>query len=200
MHITIEPSSWSGLEELRPVLKSFLSRHCRCRAEVDEAIQETFLRAARYRDRLTDPERLAPWTMRIALNVLADAARRRDPALVHQPEEDALELVASAEPDPAGEPDGAELRLGGWLIDRARMLDALGEALGALREEERAMLRAFYTAPSLCCEAAADYGIEPAKVKVRLYRARRRLVRALRRRISLDEMGGAWVPFEAARA
>jgi DNA-directed RNA polymerase specialized sigma24 family protein len=78
MDLAIEPLRWSGLEELRPSLQRLLARRCRDAAELDDVVQETLLRAARYRAKLSERERLRGWAMRIAINVLRDRVRRRE--------------------------------------------------------------------------------------------------------------------------
>src|SRR5262249_2916342 len=49
---------WYGLEELRPLLRNFLRRHCRDGFELEDVVQETLLRAARYRGSLSDSRNL----------------------------------------------------------------------------------------------------------------------------------------------
>jgi DNA-directed RNA polymerase specialized sigma24 family protein len=71
----VEPTAWEGLEELRDGLRAFLVRQCPDENEIEDVIQETFLRAARYRRR-RPVQSLRPWALRIALNVLANARRR----------------------------------------------------------------------------------------------------------------------------
>ena len=67
--------TWGELEDLRPALRSFLARRCRDESELDDVVQETLLRAARYRGSLTRSGSLRPWALRIAANVLCDRVR-----------------------------------------------------------------------------------------------------------------------------
>ena len=58
-----------------------LTRHCRrmlgSRAEADDAVQETMMRAWRARDRFEDRSTVRTWLYQIATNVCFDALRRR---------------------------------------------------------------------------------------------------------------------------
>ena len=67
---------WNGLEDLRPVLANRLRTRCRDENELDDLIQETFLRAARYRASGGEPRRLTGWLVSIARNVQHDAISR----------------------------------------------------------------------------------------------------------------------------
>ena len=67
---------WRGLAELEPQVRAFARRRCRDMHELDDVVQETLLRAARYRRGLTDETRLKSWTLRIAANVMRDRLDR----------------------------------------------------------------------------------------------------------------------------
>lgn len=130
----------------------------------EEVVSLTFLEAWRLRSRI-DPggEPLRPWLLGIAANVcrnLARASRRHQAAL-------------SRLPPPPPVPDFAD-ELAGRLDDEARLREA-GEALGALRGGERAVI-------ALCVWAGLDYaaaakalGVPVGTVRSRLSRARRKL-------------------------
>ena len=104
VEIGAEESAWDGLEEMRDSLRAFLVRHCTDENDIEDVIQETFLRAARYRRR-RPVQCLRPWAMRIALNVLADARRRvvRTQAHPQTSDELAFDPPAPPEPRPAAE-------------------------------------------------------------------------------------------------
>jgi len=172
-------SVWDGLEDMRGALRAFLVRHSHDDNEIDDVIQETFLRAARDR-RQHRVRRLRPWAMRIALNVLADVRRRGVRARV---------LASSDEPfdPPAPEPvpeDERGFQLGhAWLeADTARAL--LVGAMTELREEDRRLLASFYGGDLTTLTAARACGIPRHLVKVRLYRARQRLLQSLEQQVS----------------
>ena len=56
----------------------------------------------------------------------------------------------------------------------------------ALRPDDRRVLGSFYGGAGSCRETARECAIPVHLVKVRLYRARKRLTRALRRGLSLE--------------
>lgn len=181
-------ASWCGLEELRDVLRCFLSRHCRDPNEIEDVVQETFLRAAHYRANLCDDQRLRSWTMRIALNVLTDRQRRSTrlvPAHSGEILFDGVELHGEdGEDEDEAEP---EFRVGRWLVGKEAALSHLGGALASLRQEDRRVLDSYYGGRGSCRETAEECEIPTHLVKVRLFRARQRLVRAIRRRLALGQ-------------
>jgi len=134
----------------------------------EEVVSLTFLEAWRLRDRI-DPgsEPLRPWLLGIAANVsrnLARSSRRHQAAL-------------SRLPPPSPVPDFAD-GLAGHLDDSARLRE-VGEALGALRREEREVI-------ALCVWSELDYataaralGVPVGTVRSRLSRARSKLRKLL---------------------
>jgi RNA polymerase sigma factor (sigma-70 family) len=142
-----------------------LSANC---SAAEEVVSVTFLEAWRRRSRI-DPggEPLRPWLLGIAVNVsrnLARASRRHQAAL-------------SRLPPPPLIPDFSE-ELAGRLDDEARLRE-VGEALGALRREEREVI-------ALCVWSELDYataaralGVPVGTVRSRLSRARSKLRKLL---------------------
>lgn len=62
-----------------PVLKAFALRLVKSRTEADDLVQETLMRALRYRDTFEDGTSMKSWLCRILQNCFyRDAARRRD--------------------------------------------------------------------------------------------------------------------------
>ncbi|MCZ6598703.1 MAG: sigma-70 family RNA polymerase sigma factor [Planctomycetota bacterium] len=183
MEFRCEEGTWSGLEPLRPVLERYLRRRCRDDAEVEDVIQETYVRASRYRSSLTDERRLRPWAMRIALNVLTDRLHRERPQRWKQSCEEMLDTVPAAA---GGEDDDCRFRVGNWLVDKDSALRHLSRALAGLGEEDRRVLASYYGGAQSCRETARVCALPRDLVKVRLFRARKRLLRAMRQRISMD--------------
>jgi RNA polymerase sigma factor (sigma-70 family) len=177
--------SWSGLEEIREPLRCFLSRHCRDENEIDDVIQDTFVRAARYRSKLADAARLRSWAMRIALNVLSDARRRAQRLQLSLTEEGAADGIEAREPVPELCVSEPRLRLGSWVIGKQAALDHLAAALSGLQADDRRVLGSFYGGTQSCRQTAQDCAIPQHLVKVRLFRARKRLLRAMRRRFAM---------------
>jgi DNA-directed RNA polymerase specialized sigma24 family protein len=86
-----------------------------------------------------------------------------------------------------------QLRLGSLVIGRDAALEHLRAVLGELRPDDRRVLCSFYGGGRETARTAAECGIAVSLVKVRLFRARQRLLRTLRRRLALaGEAEAAW--------
>ena len=180
------PLSWSGLEELEPCLRAYLKRRCRDRSEMDDVVQETLLRAARYRGSLTDTGRMRGWATRIAGNVLRDHIRRECRLRRTELTEEGLDRLVAREsvPGEVAEVGGVRrMRVGRGLHDTEDLLSHMTIALESLRVEDRRVLHSYYAGDQNCRATAQECGIAPSLVKVRLFRARRRLARDIRRRM-----------------
>ena len=180
------PLSWSGLEELEPCLRAYLKRRCRDRSEVDDVVQETLLRAARYRGSLTDTGRMRGWATRIAGNVLRDHIRRECRLRRTELTDEGLDRLVARESVPGESGEGGDvsrMRVGSGLHDTEDLLSHLSVALEGLRVEDRRVLRSYYEGSQDCRATALECGIAHSLVKVRLFRARRRLAREMRRRV-----------------
>jgi len=181
-----EPGQWSGLTELEPALRSFLESRCRDGSEVDDVIQETLLRAARYRSSLADPARLRGWTLRIAGNVLRDHMRRECRLPRVEAGDEWLATLQGNEPDPGGQGEHLSLSGAGMVLEKAELLDHMEVALDDLRRSDRQVLWSYYGGSPSCSRTARELKIPAELVKVRLFRARRRLLRALQERLQID--------------
>lgn len=178
-------SDWSGLEDLRPDVRAALARHS-CRAsELDDVVQESLIRAARYRGSLTDTERLRGWVIRIALNVMRDHMRRdlRIPRV-----EEAEEVFASVEGRegiPGEDPDDEPVEAEGLVFEREYVMRHLDMALAELPRMDQRVLGAWYAdADDVRASQVRESMSELAKV--RAFRARSRLTRLMRSRLALD--------------
>jgi len=181
----IEPEAWKGLEELRGALRRRLRRHCRDENELEDVVQDTFLRAARYRSRLRESGRLRAWALRIGKNVATDRHRRGSSLDVGASPEEREE---GAVPEPAARAAEQDplLRIGRYEVAREDAAVLLGDELQRMRADDRAVLSSYYQGPESCRATAEECGIPYHLVKIRLFRARRRLCRALRHRVALD--------------
>ena len=176
---------WEGLDELRPTLRQALGRSCADEHDLEDAIQETLMRAARYRQGLLDPARLEQWVVRIGQNVCRDrrsAERRRRQ---REAEEALLEELEGGEP--ASEElvdDGRVVLVRGEPLDAETALVHLERALAELAPRDLAMLGSRYTAGRSCRATAELLGVPEGVVKVRVFRARRKLLRGIERLVS----------------
>jgi RNA polymerase sigma-70 factor, ECF subfamily len=133
------------------------------RADAEEAVQEALVRAWLRRDACRSPEEPLPWLLEITRN----EARRlhgREARRGH------CELPEWHPPDVRRDEDefaGAAVRM------------TVEQALGALGDRDRRMLRLRYDEDLTQVEVARRLGLPETTVKVRLHRARRRLRRLL---------------------
>jgi RNA polymerase sigma-70 factor (ECF subfamily) len=178
---------WSGLAEMWPVVGRYLARHCRDESEVEDLVQEALLRASRYRGTLVDPARLRPWLLRIALNVLRDHVRRERRMPRTEVDQDAFELIEGREGVPGESREDLQVQLDGTVVEKPRALVHLCDAREELRSRDRIVLDSHYEAGRSCRETAFVCEIPHSLVKVRLFRARKRLQRVLRSRLRIDE-------------
>jgi RNA polymerase sigma-70 factor (ECF subfamily) len=178
---------WAGLEDLRPVLNVFLARRCRDDGEIDDIVQETLLRAARYRGSLSQPERLRAWVLRIAANCLRDHLRREGRLPRSDSGDDVFDRIEGREDVPGETPDDRQLLLEGEVVEKDLALKQVLRAMQRLREDDQLVLDSYYVGERTCSETAKVCELAPDLVKCRLFRARKRLRRTLRRR-----MGRSW--------
>lgn len=173
--------SWSGLFDLMPTIRWYVTRRCGNDAEVDDVLQETLLRAARYRASLADQARLRPWVLRIAVNVLHDRARSEARLPRTDVDADVFDALEGREAIPGELVDEAGVAVEDDLVGRGYLARHLRGALDELRDLDRQLLIGRYSSRD---DARRLRPSGPNKV--RLYRARRRLISALRARIARD--------------
>ena len=127
--------------------------------QVDDLVQETFLRIHTRLDDLRDPDRLAPWVYRIARSVWVDRGRRRrpeQPSAVGLTDEDLS--VTPAPPDPT-------LLVAAWLPGLVETLP----------EPYREAVRLSELEGHSQAEVARMLGISPSGARSRVQRGRRLL-------------------------
>lgn len=171
-------SPWNGLVEQRQMLIRIMRRRCADRSLAEDLAHDTLLRAARYRPSGLDPARVPAWLQRIALNVLNDHLRRefRGPRAEAGAEEQ-LEKVEGREEPPGEDRHGNErYPLGEASLCREEALHHVLFGMQRLSDRDRHVLsRAYVAEPA----AVFETGDTRAKCKARLFRARRRLRRAV---------------------
>lgn len=179
MGATVARSAWSGLQELEGDLRAFMGRRCRDHSELDDVVQETLLRAARFRPSMCDPRNLRGWLLRIGSNVLRDR-QRRESRMPRSGLAGSLSLDEICDEREAREgPEGRAVRMGARWVDHGEAVALLGWALGYLAPRDRDVLDAYYRAGHSTEHIARERDMPRGLVKVRLFRARRRLARRL---------------------
>ena len=71
----IDAGARTALRELEAKLRPFVSRRVRSEADVDDVVQDVFLRMHRGLGQLREEERFGPWVYRIARSAIADHRR-----------------------------------------------------------------------------------------------------------------------------
>ena len=164
--LTLVEQTKAGTREAYGLLVVRYSRSVRAaclarlgRTDVDDLVQETFLRAFQGLARLEDPERFGAYVHRIAQNICIDRLRRRPKPSVSL---DEVELEPPAEP--------------GRLTDvREERLARLRMLVSRLPEALREAVLLFYFETLSHAEIAARLSITEAAVNQRLHRARQSL-------------------------
>lgn len=183
----IPDTCWLGLDELRPELRRRISRRCPAHVDVDEIVQETLVRAARFRETLHSPDRLTGWVTRIAWNVLRERRRRASREQDLRTHDFELETAPAPDGEPyAPDASDALVDLEGVRVARGVALRLLQQEFAALATGDRRVLWTYYWEAASCRETAQACGVRRELVKTRLFRARRRLLRAMRRRLSTE--------------
>jgi len=150
------------VERHQPMVRARAAGLCANASDVDDIMQEAFLRAFIALDRLREPDRFAGWLAGIVLNVCR-GLRRRDPVTL-LPGSPEPPLAAAFPVQPAyghGQPSADDL-------DRA---DALREAMATLPAGQRRAVFLHYYADL----PAGQIGDQAGAARVSLHKARRRL-------------------------
>jgi len=182
---TLSRGAWRGLADLRPDVARILARSCRDSSDLDDLVQETLLRAARFRESLQEVTHLRPWVLRIAWNVMRDHARNVGRRRQVEVAEEFFHEVEGREAPPGELRPPEELAFGNRVFESDSLLDLLGGAVNALDPIERGLLNSFYVEERTCAEAGRRLEVNTHTVKMRLFRIRRRLRRALARQVAL---------------
>ena len=148
---------------LTAALRSSALRMARSRADADDLVQETVLRAWRFWPRYTERACCRAWLHRILRNTFVTQCRRRqrERAVLSLPE------VRANQEDAAPAVPGADAQGG---LD-----DAMTHGLVALREEQRRVLLLVDVERRSYREAADTLGVPIGTVMSRLHRARNAL-------------------------
>ena len=133
------------------------------RADAEEAVQDAFLRAWRFRDSLTAVPSIQPWLYRVVVNVCYSKLRREIPHRDRRAGDEPLGHVMEQDPGP-------DLR-----AEQSEIAEAVLTALQGLPMSLRVPVVLRYYADLSERDIALAIGRRPGTVKSRLHEARRRL-------------------------
>jgi RNA polymerase sigma-70 factor (ECF subfamily) len=173
----IDVAARGAFRELEAKLRPFIARRVRSAADVDDVVQDVFLRMQRGLSTLRDDERFGPWVYQVARNAIADHAR----ASARHPLTSG-ELPELESPPQDGDDDGAvERELSGYLAPFVAALPSPYREALTLTELQGLTQR----------DAAAMLGISLSGMKSRVQRGREHLRAALEAccEIALDVRG-----------
>jgi len=166
--------------EFRRRLRAFVSRRVRNAADVEDIVQETFLRIHRHLGEVRSADRLTAWVFQVARNTIVDHHRRQA-----QPGE-----ALSADHEPQVDPDVAPGH------DSANEFEQLAACLAPMIESlpaaDREAIELSEIQGLTQREASARVGVTLSGMKSRVQRARRKLKATLLDccRVELDRRGG----------
>lgn len=162
----------AAFTELRPVLLRMAERMCGNRADAEDVLQETFLRAARH-GIPPDVRKVVAWLTTMLKNVIVDHCRKMNRRPSHDPITDHHEGLTQLEPD-RPEPEWGNLTL-----------DDIRDALDAIEPVYREVYRLHTFEDRSYEQIARQLGIQRVTVGTRLNRARKKLREVLVERFGL---------------
>ncbi len=175
---------WATIAEHREAVVTFLERRCRDVHQAEDLAHDTLLRASRYAAAMARVLRPRSWLVQIAANVQRDAARQEARMQLRPFTDPVFHNVSGTEPIPGDSGSATSYTIHGRAVDRDELVDCVHEVWGGLLERDRTVLEAYYRDGGSTGGAAEAVSVEPTLVKVRLFRARRRLESELRRRVA----------------
>lgn len=173
----IEAEARGAWSELDTKLRPFVARRLRARADVDDVVQEIFLRMQRGLPALRDEQRFGPWVYQVAKSAIGDHLRK---AARHGMSPG--EAPEPAAPAPDEEDEGAvERELATYVAPFVAMLPSPYREALTLTELEGMSQK----------DAAAMLGLSVSGMKSRVQRGRQQLRQALEDccHIALDVRG-----------
>jgi RNA polymerase sigma-70 factor (ECF subfamily) len=150
-------------------LSSQLARALRNRADIQDALQETFVRVYLHRERFDFQHKFSTWLYVIAFNLARDQLRRRSrrPEFVSLDDPDEGNELSATLVDIEPSPDTR--------LDKQERFDSLSKAVAALPEGLRQPLMLFAFEEKSQPEIAREMHCSTKAVEMRLYHARKRL-------------------------
>ncbi len=160
-------------DEYRDRIRRYIHGMTRDPAEVDDLVQETFLRVHRKLETVRDPAALPAWLYRIATHVCYDRFRQASYRAGTKPLEAADQDAAQT---PVEDTDAPPLNL---QVEQAEMSTCVQEFIEQLSDDDRMVILLHDVHGLTNPEVARAVDCSLAAVKTRLHRARQRLKQAL---------------------
>lgn len=172
----IDAAARGAWRDLESKLRPFVARRVRADADVDDIVQDVFLRMQRGLDALRDDARFGPWVYQVARSAIVDHQRRAAKHVVADPD-DAADMAMEEEDDDRE----VERELADYIAPFVAMLPSPYREALTLTELEGLTQK----------EAAEMLGISLSGMKSRVQRGRQQLRGALDDccRIALDVRG-----------
>ncbi len=161
--VVIDPAARGAWKELDAELRPFGARRVRAEVDVDDVVQEVFLRLQRGLAGLRDDQRFGPWVYQIARNAIAD--HRRSAARHPVKDPDATEEAAAPGEAEADDDGRVEKMLSAYVAPFVAMLPSPYREALTLTELEGLTQK----------DAAAMLGISVSGMKSRVQRGRKML-------------------------
>lgn len=139
--------------------------------EAEEVSQDTFLRAFKYLSKFKNESKFSSWIYRITYNTAMDKIQRRKREI----QTDTLEEITAE-----------DLKLTEHQLDRLEAQEkskAIQSALAELNEEDGFLLTLYYFDDLTIEEISSITKLKRNNVKVKLFRARNKLAKLLRRKL-----------------
>ena len=133
------------------------------RSDAEEAVQDAFLRAWRFRDSLTSVPSIKPWLYRVVVNSCYSKLRQEIPHRDHRAGDEPLEHMTTGDADPS------------TLAQHAEVADTVLAALQKLPASLRVPIVLRFYADLSERDIALAIGRRQGTVKSRLHEAKRRL-------------------------
>ena len=176
-------AAWDVLAAYRLAVVRFLQRKCRDIHQAEDLAHDTLIKAARYSDSLSRVARPGAWLMQIAANVQRDFVRKEVRHRHLPPSDDVFRDMLGTEPIPGEVAEANFYEIDGGRFAEDELVAEIRTLWEQMSVRDRTVLSGYYREGGSTELAAKNCGIERGLVKIRLFRARRRLESDLRRRL-----------------
>ncbi len=175
--------TWDLIITYRMAIVRFLERKCRDVHQAEDLAHDTLIKAARYGKALAHVARPGAWLMQIAANVQRDFVRKEVRHRLVPPSDEVFYEALSTEPIPGEAVESNYYEFQGERIAEDRLIEEIRSLWQGMSVRDRTILSGYYREGGSAEFAAMNCGIDRGLVKIRLFRARRRLEADLRRRL-----------------